>query len=507
MKKILVIMMAAMFLFGMAGVAMAELPGEEYPTAADGSSYWTYKDLQDSEAKTEGGNAAFDNGTLYSPAVGDNGVGDGKGGPHGGFDTATNKCKVCHAVHRAGGAYFLLRSDSQDDACAYCHIGGSAHSAKVVYTLNSAGMDTTNGHTIGASSAIPDSSVEQSLETVTLDLVDEDGNPYQEDIEVRRYSNTKNKMFRFARHHGHGAAGTGRNGYLRIGPLALRCMNCHQPHNATNMVWNPVDAEKVADDGTGHFVANGKLTSGYKLLRKSPSASIWGSATGVNYDDGMKNHTAYTEYDTANGKYLVNASNIITVPEETMTASNTGNDGVFPNTIYTKYEGVSESHLHGYDRDPQTVTQYALSPWCADCHNLNIGYWKNVPMELGFKSHGDRTHPAPYSGAYNGPAQCYSCHRNDLPRIPTDSFFNTARTSCEQCHFGTGSYAKSIAAASPGTDSGFDFPHSGQDTAIKLLGDYSVSPSAPTTPIDATITKDNIDAVCIRCHGGVGVNH
>ncbi len=70
--------------------------------------------------------------------------------PHGGYDTTTNKCKVCHAVHRAEGAYYLLRADSQDDACSYCHIGGSAHSTKVVYDLNPAGIDTTNGHTIGA---------------------------------------------------------------------------------------------------------------------------------------------------------------------------------------------------------------------------------------------------------------------------------------------------------------------------------------------------------------------
>ena len=75
--------------------------------------------------------------------------------PHGGYDTTTNKCKVCHAVHRAEGAYYLLRADSQDDACSYCHIGGSAHSSKVVYDLNPAGIYTTNGHTIGAPDSDP----------------------------------------------------------------------------------------------------------------------------------------------------------------------------------------------------------------------------------------------------------------------------------------------------------------------------------------------------------------
>ncbi|HSK47509.1 MAG TPA: hypothetical protein VLA05_05825, partial [Coriobacteriia bacterium] len=106
---------------------------------ANGESAWSYKDLADTAEKYEGGYAAFDDTEF---------AGD-YDSPHGGYDTATNKCKVCHAVHRAEGAYYLLRADSQDDACDYCPIGGSAHSYKVVYDLNSAGKATTNGHTIG----------------------------------------------------------------------------------------------------------------------------------------------------------------------------------------------------------------------------------------------------------------------------------------------------------------------------------------------------------------------
>ncbi len=474
----------------------------------DGSTIWLYKDNYDSSFKQEGGYRPVESITECSECHGTSGgesfhdpISSWVPGPHGGYDTGTNKCKTCHAVHRAGGAYYLLRADSQDDACSYCHIGGSAHSAKVVYTLNPAGIYTTNGHTMGAQSLIPDSSVDQDLETVTLYTTDESGTTVSEDIKVRRYDNKKNKMFRFARHHGQSPAGTDRSGYMRIGPLALRCLNCHQPHNATDLVWRPTN-----------IFDNTQKTS-YKLLRKSPSGSIFGGISGDGrYDNGMVNWTQFDDYDTTG---FVNSSNIITVPEETMTAANTGKDASsgstdpsFPNTIYTAYEGVTDpAHLHGPDRDPQTINQFALSAWCADCHNLNIGYWKHLEVvELGSRTHSDRTHPAPYSGAYNGPGQCYSCHRNDLPRVPSTSYYNTGRASCDQCHFGTGTYAVTIAAAGSGQDSGYDFPHSGQTNSIKLLGNYSNVPGS-TTVVDATITASNIDAVCIRCHPGIGIRH
>ncbi|MBF4508910.1 MAG: hypothetical protein ISP10_00315, partial [Aeromicrobium sp.] len=74
----------------------------------NGMSQWSYQDLADSTPKYEGGYAAY------------GGVSGYYADPHGGYDTTTNKCKVCHAVHRAEGAYYLLRADSQDDACDYC---------------------------------------------------------------------------------------------------------------------------------------------------------------------------------------------------------------------------------------------------------------------------------------------------------------------------------------------------------------------------------------------------
>ncbi|HSK47481.1 MAG TPA: hypothetical protein VLA05_05685, partial [Coriobacteriia bacterium] len=227
----------------------------------NGMSQWSYQDLADNNAKYEGGYAAFGATSGYYAD------------PHGGYDTATNKCKVCHAVHRAEGAYYLLRADSQDDACDYCHIGGSAHSSKVVYDLNSAGKATTNGHTIGASTYIPDSTVAQWTEAVTLSTVDANGDPLTEDIEVRAYDEQKNDMYRFARHHGHSMANGGnRRNYVPVGPLALRCMSCHQVHNAEAQTWNSISMASRGEAGQ----YNAHTTSSYKLLKQFPSGTYVG---------------------------------------------------------------------------------------------------------------------------------------------------------------------------------------------------------------------------------------
>ncbi|HEY3375428.1 MAG TPA: fibronectin type III domain-containing protein, partial [Candidatus Aquicultor sp.] len=48
-------------------------------------------------------------------------------GPHGGYTSTTNKCKECHAVHLATGAYDLTRANTRNETCEFCHgIGGAA---------------------------------------------------------------------------------------------------------------------------------------------------------------------------------------------------------------------------------------------------------------------------------------------------------------------------------------------------------------------------------------------
>ncbi|HET6351629.1 MAG TPA: hypothetical protein VFG89_05820, partial [Coriobacteriia bacterium] len=56
-----------------------------------------------------------------------------------------------------------------------------------------------------------------------------------------------------------------------------------------------------------------------------------------------------------------------------------------------------------------------------------------------------------------------------------------------------------------------DFPHSG-DGSYKMLGNYSIAAAngtdaQRTTIAAATVTSSNLDAVCVRCHGGIGTYH
>lgn len=44
------------------------------------------------------------------------------GSPHGGYQTASAKCGVCHAVHKATAAGQILMMGTAADACTYCHI-------------------------------------------------------------------------------------------------------------------------------------------------------------------------------------------------------------------------------------------------------------------------------------------------------------------------------------------------------------------------------------------------
>jgi hypothetical protein len=199
-------------------------------TGPNGSSPWTYQDASDATAKREGGYVAY------------GGVSGFYSNPHGGYDTSTNKCKVCHAVHRAEGTYYLLRASSQDDACDYCHIGGSAHSNKVVYTGNDAGKYTPNGHTMGASSRIPDSTVYQESVTVTLQGTS---------VKVRTYDEAKKQMYRvqwWGRSPiGHPTIGSiAAPTFAKSGPTPLNCSSCHQVHNATTQIWQPMPATSRA---------------------------------------------------------------------------------------------------------------------------------------------------------------------------------------------------------------------------------------------------------------------
>jgi hypothetical protein len=93
-------------------------------------------------------------------------------GPHGGYTTTTNKCAVCHSTHYAEGSFMLLRANSREAACDYCHGGGGGSTINIQMdneykdmsdpTTQTAGIAEINGgsglgtgHTLGYTGLAP----------------------------------------------------------------------------------------------------------------------------------------------------------------------------------------------------------------------------------------------------------------------------------------------------------------------------------------------------------------
>lgn len=66
--------------------------------------------------------------------------------PHLGFSTSTNQCKVCHAIHSADGSsnedyttesYRLLRDNTRDSECNFCHLATTGLSGMKMYDIPS----------------------------------------------------------------------------------------------------------------------------------------------------------------------------------------------------------------------------------------------------------------------------------------------------------------------------------------------------------------------------------
>ncbi len=483
MRKVLIILMVATFVLAMTGLALATDPGsgedtpftfiesnsptgipstgysnDPYPSGSwkMGASNWRYKDSYDAAAKYEGSYREFDSyasGGLYTA------------NPHGGYSTGSNKCKTCHAVHRASGGFKLMRVDDPNDACSYCHVGTHLHSNKAAYFAGDATVYPTNGHTIGSGKSIPDSSTWQWLEAKTL--TGGDTGEFSAVVNIRRYNAAKNKIMMWsaprASYHAHG-------GLERWGPTLLTCMSCHQPHNASNLIWKP-DA-----------------TNGYKLLRSAPSGGVVipaGAARGGVAFTSADNKAWMETYSPWSAGYPIAIGRAV---QDTLSASNTGmanalGDGSWPDTssgnvgktIYTQWKSRAFNVAEAAPR---------LSVWCADCHNLNIGYYERIgePNFRGGKNgeyHSDRTHSA------GGRIECWNCHNTSL--VTQSS--NYTGVGCAKCH-----WYNNGATIYNTYNAGSDFPHAGATTSTKLLAD------------DYDASTEHLDFICIRCHDLVGVD-
>jgi hypothetical protein len=104
--------------------------------------------------------------------------------------------------------------------------------------------------------------------------------------------------------------------------------------------------------------------------------------------------------------------------------------------------------------------------------------------------------------------------------------YNSSFDYCEQCHFGTAFYYDVKTQANEKVyerfwwawidiDYRYDFPHSGGSgnesypSYIKMLGPWTayINESGSMVTTVTTITSSNLDAVCRRCHPGIGYNH
>jgi hypothetical protein len=204
----------------------------------------------------------------------------------------------------------------------------------------------------------------------------------------------------------------------------------------------------------------------------------------------------------------------IKVPEDELSASSTGWSGA------NQGEGVQLTTYNKWKGADQTGSKYrstALSAWCADCHNLNIGYPEALSTNFrggeGQQSHSDRTHT---SGTDR--TQCYICHRSDLPTpamsegvatadltvslsqgaVPAD---DVSSLSCK-CHLQPSTY-ESVREIS-------DWPHAGRSESAKLLKDR-VGLTGAGIVLDGSEeatyspgTGSGIDSICTDCHDNMG---
>jgi len=545
MRKMLVILVALMAFSLMAGVALAADPsgdgsnmtytesgntpeGSEYnantPVTEEGNlagaSRWTYKDNYDAAKKYEGSYNAFQDQDNQLYDYDDSGR---DSGPHGGYDTSSNKCKTCHAVHRATGTFALMRVDTPDQACEYCHIGDHRHS--VVNAFWQAGtIYPANGHTMGAGDSIPDSSVWQWEETTTVTAGDDE----EFTIRARRYSATKNKLMRWTMHGGK---------WIRVGPTLLRCQSCHQPHNATQQVWKP---GKSIDNGATTW------TEGYKLLRLSPSGGVKSGLTGADAGGAAVSSTDYRQNpDLGYIEFASGTDPRLKVLEgPTVDVRAVAGAGGVDLTGYTPYR----YHADGKDANDAgfasiPVFETSMSFFCADCHNLNIAGKDQVDSNLGVGKYGnsmlgDRSHAIPFMIRVDGTGpgaqaqsgfHCYTCHNNDMPYTIQDltttdvGTLNMAgKRDCGECHISPKMYReyKQTYRTFQGVAGGpsySDWPHSGKPAGYKLLngiaasGDFDSGSNAPGPgEVSGNAVRqpyvagaDGLDKICLICHGPV----
>lgn len=345
-------------------------------------------------------------------------------GPHGGYTTTTNKCKDCHAVHMASGSFMLMRSDTRQNACDFCHSGGggsalniqmdNAYDAEGLIPSNSDGQGT--GHTMGYQGLSP--------------------------LDVKpAYWDT----------------------------LGVACFDCHSPHGASERVLTTF-ADPGRRTGSSRVWA---VYSGTALLETSAdpagielatyaggSGSYWGVSVDAGNIASVANGAVTSHPIFPSGRFLLLRDPHPTSFEleaDTVTGSNPGSDTQLGyNKIAIDWEtplGPADSDDTGA-QDASTGGDYfgsvgmlSVSEFCTDCHDGAGG--ASTQSATVWKRDGSDGLGGAYTTAYSHDSQPRSYQRQMVlnpggtahnPDGTDDNFGPTCRechiggSSCDQCH-------------------------------------------------------------------------
>jgi hypothetical protein len=370
-------------------------------------------------------------------------------GPHGGYDTTTSKCGVCHSAHAAqsttdAGGDFVDRHLIREGAtgCEYCHLTGSV--------IGGSGQEL-----IGEKSS-----------SIVYPAVTVDG-------EI-----------------GMGGAGHAITGEAvdaipasDIEDFVLTCTSCHTVHGSVAGAWLPTDF--WGPDGQDGNPATDDTTdvNGYKLLRANPSgvgdpAPNSGPAVG-NYvaDTDTVNQYTYSVWCATCHNQALKAQTVVLSEDATFTVDeDNGSAGIHDSSkkIAVDIDGSHDSVTNGIYSGP---TQ------CYSCHRAEL------PDTEEFYDFDDAT----------------------LAKIRARGYFPGTEAEldenikCSRCHYGTADFA--YAAASGHS---YDWPHADASGGKALLGTWTrdeanvasegelvaFSPTAPSN----WVTEPTEYYVCRRCH-------
>lgn len=279
----------------------------------------------------------------------------------------------------------------------------------------------------------------------------------------------------------------------------LSCGSCHSVHAADAQLWKPTD---FYQDPAKPTIPMSTAVYGYKLLKANPDGDESSVATFAASSNPTTDPATINQYASAVWCMDCHDARMTATSTEPLTAEDTNtNPG---------YLGLTESFettTFRYDVGAGQIT-YGADTWAPAEDNCP------APRK------------APLEGLYQGPSQCYNCHRGGLQPLadglaPEDTtqaallakiegsgagYLQNANDDqgeldCSTCH-----YAPADFAADDKRRSGeADWPHSsGND--FKLLGDWTVDPSVDSTatvaaPIPGGMTEQSIPRyVCGRCH-------